>query len=501
MKLDRILGGVVLLLGVASTADAADPKAEQPRTLELNQAVETMFEQSEDLKQAILVVESASLSPYRLAAAYQWQTFAESGVSRDEGPRTSPFEPDTITTVPLTVGASRFFPTGTQVEATVTASYFDAPVDLSSFPISFIQSGWRQGVTLSARHPILGTDRSQQLELQGQQVARQVTATATSVADGVEQGLAGVHRLFWSWALAEEALKTAQEGLAQAEETERIVAGKHRRGLLENRDLLLAQSAVHQVRQQLLGAEQAADGSRRALLELMGADPDAYDAIAYDLDREVVDVPASEVLQAAIASNLKLQTLDAQKKVADLDVQMAREQLRSRVVAIGRVSQEALFPNGAGFDDDVGYTAFAGVRYEKDFGNADAQIRLRQARIDIRRIESEVLRTKQKLEAASEGHVSSIRNARQRIADAEEMVNVAEERLQTEERNFNIGRIPLRDLIDARNQVTQSKYALAAARVSLQMAATDRDLTSGSLTTSWRKRILAQMNVKTEPTE
>jgi outer membrane protein TolC len=254
-------------------------------------------------------------------------------------------------------------------------------------------------------------------------------------------------------------------------------------------------ASVQQARQQVLQAERTADQSRRALLDLMGVAPDAFERLQYDLDAEVPFRSDDEVVDQATQTSLKMMGYKAQKQALEAGRDAAVLEMRPALNAVGRVSQAALFPNGDGLDDEFGYTVFGGVRYERTFGDAASQTQLRQAEIDLRRVDSEIARLKQQIRTSAGEHNAAILNAREQIGEARKMLEIAEQRLKTEERNFRIGRIPLRDLIEARNQVTQAGYMLAAARVSLQFAATERKLLDGSMTLPWRGEMLRRMKL------
>lgn len=176
---------------------------------------------------------------------------------------------------------------------------------------------------------------------------------------------------------------------------------------------------------------------------------------------------------------------------------MQEEALGSRLFAIGRVGEQALFPNGTDsqgdpFDDDFGVVAFGGLRWERNFGESAARTRVRQARIELKRLDADVTRAKERIRTAAAEHLAAIAFAKKRLDAARGLVATQESRLAEEERNFGIGRSPLRDVIEARNALTQARFLEASARVSLQMAATERDLLDGTLTAPWRERLAAR---------
>lgn len=484
-----ILAAAALLLAqpAATTTDTAG-------RLTLPVAVGAALENSADLRSAMLSLESAALTPERFDDAFATNAFAEGGVNRDELPRTSPFQGNQITSVPVNGGITRLFPTGTYLEASADASWFESPApSFGGFPITTIESGWTQGATITARHPVWGVGQAELLALQRQQATSEIAGVTAQTAEGLDQVLGEVHRRFWSWALAEEALRNAQEGVRAAEDVRAEVLRKARRGLADERDTLRVAAAVQQARDQAIAAERAIDASRRVLLDRIGATQAQYGAIAYDLEEPVEDVPLDTVVKRAEESSLALRALESAREAQTVTLSIAAAEQRGRVFAVGRFREETLFPDGAAFDADIGYTAYLGVRWERRFGNAAADVSTRQASLALRRNENDVARAKEQIRVAASEHEAAIRSARVRVESALELVKIQERRQAEERRNFDIGRSFLRDVIEARQQVTAARFQLAAARVALRMAVTERELLSGSLTAPWREK-LAETN-------
>lgn len=484
-----ILAAVLLLAQPAALTTTSGRPA-----LTLPEAVAGALERSADLRSAMLTLESAALAPARFDDAFATQAFAEGGVHRDELPRTSPFQGNQVTSVPVSGGITRLFPNGTLLEATADASWFESPApSFGGFPISTIESGWTQGATIAARHPVWGVGQQEVLALQRQQATSEIAGVTARTAERLDGVLGDVHRRFWSWALAEEALRNAEEGVRAAEDVRAEVLRKARRGLADERDTLRVAAAVQQARDQALVAERAIDASRRVLLDRIGAAADEYGGIAYDLEAPVEEVPLGTVVKRAEESSLALRALESAREAQNVTLSIAAAERRGRVFAVGRFREETLFPDGSAFDEDIGYTAYLGVRWERRFGNAAADVSTRQASLELRRIENDIARAKEIIRVAASEHEAAIRSARVRVESAQELVRIQERRQTEERRNFDIGRSFLRDVIEARQQVTAARFQLAAARVALRMAATERELLSGSLTAPWREK-LAETN-------
>lgn len=462
--------------------------------LTLPDAVGGALERSSDLRSAMLSLESAALSPARFDDAFATNAFAEGGVHRDELPRRSPFQGNQITSVPVSAGVSRLFPTGTILEASADASWFESPSpNFGGFPISQIESGWTQGVTVTARHPVWGVGQEEVLALQKSQATSEIAGVTARTAESLDQVLGEVHRRFWSWALAEEALRNADEGVRATEDTRAEVQRKAKRGLADERDTLRVAAAVQQARDQRIAAERAIDATRRVLFDRIGATGNEWGGISYDLSTPVEEVPLETVVKRAEESSLTLRALESAREAQHFTLAIAAAQQRGRVFAVGRFREETLFPDGSAFDTDIGYTAYLGLRWERRFGNAASDVSAKQASLELRRIDADIARTKEVIRVAAAEHEAAIRSARVRVESAEELVRIQEKRHAEERRNFDIGRSFLRDVIEARQQVTAARFQLAAARVALRMAATERELLAGSLTGPWRDR-LAESN-------
>lgn len=491
----------VSLVFAQTEAVAPAPEATPEAALSLETAVDLAFQRSKDLESALLSMEAAALAPERLEGAYDWAAFAETGVNRDAAPRTSPFEPETITTLPIVAGLSRLFPAGTFLDVEAGGSWFDTPFPGIGFPdpanpgevivIPQLERGVRQHVSVTATHPIWGSTPGKSIRLQQRQIAEEAAAGAAQTAEGLEQLLAGIHRGFWAWVLAVEALENADDAVSSAEEIRQQVVRKMARGIADERDRLRAAAAVQQAVDQRLGAQRAVDQARRMVLDAVGA-PGAYGSAEYDLDAEVPERSLDDVVAAAEEASLGLRALENRRESQRYVAALADEAVKPRLSAIARFREDALFPEGNGFDDDVGFTTFLGLRLDKTFGNAQAVVDRRRAQLDLRRIDAEIARTRERIRTAAAEQQAAIASARSRVRAAEELVGIQEARLREEQRNFDIGRAVLRDLIEARQQVTGARFLLDSARVSLRMASEERDILTGEMTRVWRERLLRE---------
>lgn len=473
----------------------ATPPAATTTSLSLTQAVEHALARSADVEASLLSLEGAALTPGLFDDTFAWTAFAEGGVNRNNAPSTSGFQGERNTTVPLSAGASRLFPTGTWVDVQAAGSWFDSPFPLTIPGVSFIESGWTQSLTVTARHPLYGSRPERQIALQRKELEAGIAASGARVADGMEQTLADVHRRFWAWVLAEEAKRAADEAQHATEELRALVLRKLARGLADERDRLRVEAGVQQAADQVLAAARGVDFARRMLLDRIGSPAPSPSVPEYSLDRSISDIDVDEVVSRAEGSSLALRSLHAAKQTQLASIAVADETLGSRVFAIGRLGEHALFPNGtdAGtgerFPDDAGVVVFGGLRWERNFGEAAVTTRVRQARIELRRIDAETARAQERIRTAAEEQLAALRSARERAAAAAALLATQTSRLAEEERNFAIGRSQLRDVIEARQQLTQARYLRAASLVTLQMVATERDLLAGSLTAPWRESL------------
>ncbi len=465
---------------------AAAPVEAQPLTLE--RAIELALGKSGDLEAALIALESAALSPRRLDVAFAWTAWAEAGLNRDAAPRTTEFQPQTMTTAPASIGMRRLFPFGTAVEAQLAGTYFDAPFPELGIPIPVIERGFTQSFTLTATHPLYGSAPQELVALQQQELSHEVQATAARTADSLEQVLGEVHRRFWAWALAKQSLHTANAAVAAAQALRDQTERKSRRGLAEARDRLRAQAALEVALDQKLAVERTLDAARRALLDRIGA-PDSFTDASFALDAAVPPLAFRDVVAKAEASSLALRALARQEQARESGRLLAHAQQRARLLAVGKVGEQALFPEGDTFADEVGPVGYLGLRYEVTFGNSDALVRAEQANLDLKRLVAEQARMRERVHTAASEIDAAITSATARAQAARQLLRTQGARYAEEQRNYSIGRTVLRDLIEVQQDVTRAQFLLDAALVSLQMAASERDLLTGEATVRWRQSL------------
>ena len=208
---------------------------EKKSELTLQQAIGATLSHSKELQSAILRLENQAQNPAALDGALAWSTYAEIGVNQDAAPRTNPFQPETITTVPMTAGVQKLFSSGTSIDASVSLSYFDAPFpSQGGGPIfSAIERGYTQNATVRLQHPLWGNSPGRLLKLQREVAEQQRGADALQVAVDLDNMFANVTRLFSKCVLAGESVQTARAAKKFADEvlvwTRRNRPSRHRR--------------------------------------------------------------------------------------------------------------------------------------------------------------------------------------------------------------------------------------------------------------------------------
>lgn len=237
--------------------------------------------------------------------------------------------------------------------------------------------------------------------------------------------------------LALEQLKTLQPEVALQAQVARVALASARRSSV---DALAAQSEVSELNDRLLQAQRQVQAARAELTRWIGEDAKRRLAAAASFD----ELPAArEKLLASLHRHASLQTLDAQRALAESEIALARAQKRSDW------SAELVYANrGAAFSDMVSLEFRVGLplfsRYRQD-----QQIGARRA--DLTQLDAEREAQLRAHSAEIEGVLATWDAARRRIELYEaERLPLARQRSQAALAGFQAGRTELAAVLASR---------------------------------------------------
>ncbi|MEZ4359543.1 MAG: TolC family protein [Kofleriaceae bacterium] len=475
-------------------AESAAPAAPAGIRTSLADVIELAVRASPGLRRARLVRAAAGEDAAAAEVEREWVASSQLGANRQSIDRPDPDPVQLLEdlTIDGQVSLAKRLPSGGALTVSAALTRQDQTYDVSQI-LPGQPSGGRQGVQNSAARA--GVSLSQPLlrglAATGQHTVRRARAQRDSAQYAAElaaeEALRDIVVAYWELAYATEAATVAEKSFALGRQQLEQTSEGRRAGIV-------AANAVKAVEYQLAVREEALLRARleqrsrsmelRRLISLDGeedrelvapTEPFALDQRTFDLE---------ELLARSVERNPELSQLVADKKVADIDLTMARDREKPQ---LDLTVDAALIGNGEDLGNALGEvgsgnTYQVGLRLELQYelgGGRSAAVRgaeKRRSAVTVsaadraHRIRTEVLLA-----------YDIVTAARQRVALAEKAISLALETLDAEQANFVAGRSTTYSVLDRQGEVVDSERSLARAIADYHQAVARLELLTGDL--------------------
>lgn len=292
---------------------------------------------------------------------------------------------------------------------------------------------------------------------------------------------------YWELAYAAQELQVRKKSLELAVQQFDVTRDARRAGAV-------AESALHAVEYQravreeaLLRAQVEVEARSLDLRRLSGLEVSRRDLVLvpgepFELDDEPYQV--DDALDAALADNPRLQALLADKRAADVDVELAEDAARPQVdVSLAGT----LFGDGASSGDAVGALGAGGgyqiaarlsFQFELGSGRAGAVTAATQRRSKVV-VEAQDLRRMIEVEVVQGVH--AVTAARRRAELADQAIDVAVSTVQAEIANFKAGRTTNFDVLQRQDELVEAQLRKARSIADYHVAVARLEFLTGSL--------------------
>jgi outer membrane protein TolC len=297
---------------------------------------------------------------------------------------------------------------------------------------------------------------------------------------------------YWDLALAAFEVDVRAQSLDLAQKQETVTREQIRAGTAPNTALNAVTYEIAMRQDSLLRAQLELEGKslelrRKAGLELGRRDIALRPAEQFEIGPDEFDV--DEILERSRATNRKLATVQLQKKVADIDVAVARDQVKPQV---DLTFSGAIMGNGDGAANAVNslggadsYEVMVGLQVQFELSgaagkNRDAAV-ARQKRLDVDRKDIE-----RQIEVAVVGSVHMVTSSRTRVALAEKAIIVAEENARAERLNFMVGKTTNFQVMQRQTELMEARLRRGQAVADYHKAVAQLQFLSGILLEQYR---------------
>jgi outer membrane protein len=350
---------------------------------------------------------------------------------------------------------------------------------------------------LSLKQPLLrglGADVALASERKADLAAAQATLSAQLAA---EEMLRDVISAYWELAYAAQEVDIRLESLELAKKQDQLTRQEMRAGTA-------AQSSLDAVGYEIAMREGAAltaklelekkslELRRKSGLEIGRRDIVVRPKDPLELDTREWDV--EQVLAASHKINRQLATVVLEKKLADVDVDVAHDQtlpqidlnLSGALTGTGDTGSSAF--SGVGGGDGFGYQVTAGVTMSFELSGAakaahSAAVSKRH-RLDIERVDLE-----RKIDAEVVSAVKVLISGRTRVALADKAIGFAEDNVKAERANFLAQRSTNFQVMQRQAQLADARISRARAVADHQVAVAQLQYLSGTLLDAYRIRV------------
>ena len=378
------------------------------------------------------------------------------------------------------VGLSRYYPTGTDVEVSLSSKMSWAN-RYSDFHAS------RLGVSITqALLRGKGTDfnlaRIRKADL-GTQISRY------EVRGFSESLIASVEKTYWDYALARHRIDIYRESLHIAEKQKEEIEEMIRFGKISESELVVAMAEIAMRREGLITAQSTLEKTKLQLIRLLSPPVmNPWNQKIVLTDRPVLpdvqmDTVASHV---ALALSRRADIGEAQLKIDGGDIELVRTKngLLPRMdlfITLGKTGYAGSFGNSIRDIDENSYDLYGGISFEYPLANRAARALHRNAVLTKRQLEEALENLKELAEVDVRSAYIEVENARKQIEATEATHALQQEKLRIETEKFRFGKSTTLQVAQSQRDLLESRIAKTRAIVTYLKSFVDLYRLEGSL--------------------
>ncbi|HEY5951892.1 MAG TPA: TolC family protein [Kofleriaceae bacterium] len=297
---------------------------------------------------------------------------------------------------------------------------------------------------------------------------------------------------YWDLAQAAFEVDVRAQALDLAQKQEAVTRDQIRAGTAPNTALnaVTYEIAIRQdslLRAQLVLETKSLEIRQKSGLELGRRDVALRPAERFEIGEDEFDV--DEILERSHAANRKLATLQLQKKVADLEIAVARDQMKPQV---DLTFSGALTGDGDGASTAInslggadGYEVMVGLQVQFELSGAAGKNRdaalAKKKRVDVDRQDTE-----RQIDVAVVNAVHMVTSARTRVALADKAIIVSEENARAEKLNFMVGKTTNFQVMQRQTELIEARLRRGQAVADYHKAVAELQFLSGILLEQYR---------------
>lgn len=491
MSARRLFAASVALALSAPTVAAAGPDAEAVR---LDDLIAVAVQQSAGLIKARADRTIARAEADAAQLERDWITTADLGWKRmvvGDQVEPPPLQLVDETAVTATVGVAKKVPTGGQLSVQFGLAQTTQEYDISAFPAGVAEDAEfadnaQASASLKFEQPLLrglgaaaaGPQRRARVASEGANIKAQLAA---------EELLRDLVTSYWELAYAAQELQARKASLNLANEQYDDTKAARRVGAVPENALRAVEYELAVREEALLRAQLEVEARSLELRRLSGLEVSRRDIVLipgepFEADRQTFSV--DESLDLALADNPRLQALLADKRLADLDVELAEDAAKPQV---NLSVQGVLFGDGPTSGEAVGalgstggYELSANVSFAFEVG-ASHRGATRAATQRREKVVTDAKDLRRMIEVEVVQAVHAVTASQRRTELADKAMDVARNNLRSEVANFRAARTSNFDVLRRQEELVEGQIRKARAVADYHIAVAKLEFLTGTL--------------------
>lgn len=427
----------------------------QAEELSLQEAAQRLIDNYPDIRLGKLRMDRAQQGPVIADSQLGWQLFANAGASHDLTIYNVAADQTTAG-----LGVQKQFSGGGTVGLNGGYSHTDqiSPLPGALDPLTY------QTTDLSYRQPLRRGAGNPQYKHSinsaraGIQIAR---ANHMAVLAGRMQQLIDTYH---GAALTLARMENAKSGVARAERLKQFIINNSRLGLTERKDLLQAEAQVQALNAELKSVQTLWEIQRTGLNRLIGRPWDEEFTTRILTPSASLSVEPEQVINEALAISPERTRLQAQLKIAESALRLAKDQHKSKfdvVVSVGTRQGSA-----PGFDQNE-VAGSAGIEFQRPLSKRGLDAALVQAKLDHDIMRDDLRRAEDDVRYQVRSLLAEISTIEASLAAYQSRLATEREKMSETRKRYRQGRADTSQLIQFENELHFAELAASQQQIEL----------------------------------
>lgn len=284
---------------------------------------------------------------------------------------------------------------------------------------------------------------------------------------------------FYQVCLFLEEKKAVLENLKGAESVLKTMEHRSKIGTAETKHYLLSQAAYKFQTTQLIDLDNRLKKSKAELLTIMGEKDINVDyELAYALTPNTSSIHnQAEFIAAALKERKDLKQLELNLKNAEKNIALEKDSNSAELNLQSSYAYDGFNSNNTfATSETPGW--FAGVTFNKKFGGT---AKISETIKEKEKLKNSIADFKQEISKEVLNAFVDVNSLLKSLKETEDLLNIQTKRFNEEQKDFNLGRTSVKDLTEARDDLTLAQLNVAQSTINLLIARAKLKFVSGTL--------------------